>query len=117
MPANLADRKVDETIRQAFAFVAVVGALEHITFDTPTETKDRNTQEEEDPFFTTKKSQKKRKNTTRARQNTVVVDPRLFAAINFDIPTSPDELAVTEIYLFERLDQLLKVDKNVHCFS
>lgn len=109
LPPNLADRKVDETVRQVIAFVAVVGVLDYITFDIPTEPKGKDDQEEEDPFFTSKKPQRKRRNTTRARQNTVVIDPRLFTAIDFDVPTSPDELAVTEICIFERLNHLLKV--------
>ncbi|KAF8594569.1 hypothetical protein BDV93DRAFT_549191 [Ceratobasidium sp. AG-I] len=108
LPPNLVDRRVDETIRQVLAFVAVVGVLDHITFDQTTEPKRKGDPEEEDPFFTTKKPQKKRRNTTRARQNSIVVDPRLFTAIDFDIPTSPNELAVTEICLFEGLNQLLK---------
>lgn len=118
LPPNLADRKVDETIRQVLAFVSAVKVLDHFTFDIPTNDKDKDAQEkEEDPFFTKKKPQKKRRNTTRARQNTVIVDPRLFTAIDFDVPTSPSELSVTEICLFDRLRWLLKVGKTTLCFS
>lgn len=101
---------MDETRQQIFAFVAVVGELEHITFDTPVETKGRNAQKEEESFFKTKKAQKKWGNTVRARRSTVGVDPRPFTAIDFDIPVSPDELSATETHLFSRLGQLLKVD-------
>lgn len=103
---------MDETRRQIFAFVAVAGSLKHITFGAPMETPGRNALEEEEDFFMVKKSQDKQGNTVRARRNTVIVDPRLFAAIDYDIPTSPGELSTTEIRLFHALGQLLKVDKS-----
>jgi hypothetical protein len=116
LPPSLVDRKVDEVIRLALNFVAALGALDHITFDKTSDAKDQEEDEETDPFFKKKQTQKKRKagGATRARQNTAVVDPRLFALIDFDVPTSSEELAVSEIHLLDRLHELLQVG---HCLT
>jgi hypothetical protein len=105
LPPGLVDSKVDEAIRLVFKFVAALGALDHITFDKDPDSK----AEETDPFFKGKQSQKKHKagGATRARQNMVVVD--LFALIDFDVPTTPGELGVSEIDLLHRLRELLEV--------
>ncbi|KAG9090858.1 hypothetical protein FRC07_012002, partial [Ceratobasidium sp. 392] len=112
LPPHLADRQVDDACRIIPNFVAALAALDHMSFDKGSNVKEETNDEDEDPFFKKKQSQKKRKaasGTGRARQNTVVVDPRLFAAIDFDVPISPDELSVTEICILNRLRELLEL--------
>jgi hypothetical protein len=111
LPPDLADRKINEASRQVLPLMSALASLEHIPVGTK-ELQERE-EEEEDPFFKTKKkkSQKQRKasNATRTRKNTVVVDPRLFTAVDFDMPTSMEELLVAEMCLLERLQEVLKV--------
>ncbi|KAG8719695.1 hypothetical protein FRC08_002227 [Ceratobasidium sp. 394] len=110
LPPHLADRQIDDACRHVPNFVAALAALDAIAFGGDSNAKDKE-DDDVDPFFKKKQSQKKRKaaGTARARQNTTLVDPRLFTAIDFDMPTSPDELSVTEICLLNRLRELLEV--------
>ncbi|CAE6534820.1 unnamed protein product [Rhizoctonia solani] len=111
LPPDLADRNIDEASRQASALESALSALDHITFE------DEGAQEEEDedPFFKvkSKKSQKQRKanknKASRTRNNTVVVDPRLFMAVDMDVPIAADEVMVAEICILERIQEMLKV--------
>ncbi|KAG8732236.1 hypothetical protein FRC11_014976 [Ceratobasidium sp. 423] len=109
LPPDLADRDIDEASRQTSALESALSALNHITF----EDGDAREEEGEDPFFKvkSKKSQKQRKanKASRARNNTVVVDPRLFMAIDMDVPIAADEVMVAEICIFERIQEMLKV--------
>ncbi|KAG8744274.1 hypothetical protein FRC10_010437 [Ceratobasidium sp. 414] len=111
LPPHLADRQVDDACRHVPNFVAALEALSSITFGGSSSAKDKEDDEDVDPFFKKKQSQKKRKaaGTARGRQNTALVDPGLFAAIDFDLPTTPDELSVTEIHLLDSLRELLEV--------
>ncbi|KAG9097516.1 hypothetical protein FRC06_007474, partial [Ceratobasidium sp. 370] len=111
LPPHLADRQVDDACRHVPNFVAALGALDLITFGGGSSTKNKEDDEDIDPFFKKKQSQKKRKaaGNARARQNTALVDPRLFTAIDFDMPTTPDELSVTEVCLLDRLRELLEI--------
>ncbi|KAG9101942.1 hypothetical protein FS749_001473 [Ceratobasidium sp. UAMH 11750] len=111
LPPYLADRQIDDACRHVPNFVAALAALDSIAFGGDSSARGKEDDEDADPFFKKKQSQKKRKaaGTARARQNTTLVDPRLFTAIDFDMPTSPDELSVTEICLLNRLRELLEV--------
>lgn len=111
LPPSLVDRQVSDACRLVPNVVAALGTLDQFSFETASGTQP----EEVDPIFKKKKSQKERKaGTLRARTNTVVVDSRIFAAIDFDVPTNPDELSVTEVCLLNRLRELLEVTRFAH---
>ncbi|CAE6431349.1 unnamed protein product [Rhizoctonia solani] len=110
LPPDLADRTIDDASRQISALVGALSALDHITFE------DDGAQEEaepEDAFFKvkSKKSQKQRKanKASRARTNTVLADPRLFMAVDMDVPVTSDEAMVAEICILERIQETLEV--------
>ncbi|CAE6379695.1 unnamed protein product, partial [Rhizoctonia solani] len=109
LPPHLADRNVDEAGREISALTSALSALDHITFED--EAQDEG--EPEDTFFKVKpkKSQKQRKanKASRARNETTVVDPRLFMAVDMDVPVTADEVLVTEICILERIQETLKV--------
>ncbi|QRW07577.1 P-loop nucleoside triphosphate hydrolase [Ceratobasidium sp. AG-Ba] len=107
LPPSLVDRRVTDACRVIPSFLVALGALDHFAFETLPSTK--ADPEEEDPFFKKKKTQKQRKTAgTRARTNTTMVDPKIFMAIDFDVPTNPDELSVTETCILNRLRELLE---------
>ncbi|KDN37502.1 hypothetical protein RSAG8_10101, partial [Rhizoctonia solani AG-8 WAC10335] len=110
LPPDLADRTIDDASRQISALVGALSALDHITFEHD------GAQEEgepEDAFFKvkSKKSQKQRKanKASRARTNTVLADPRLFMAVDMDVPVTSDEAMVAEICILERIQETLEV--------
>ncbi|QRV93432.1 UvrD-like helicase carboxy-terminal domain protein [Ceratobasidium sp. AG-Ba] len=107
LPPSLVDRQVTDACRIIPSFLVALGALDHFAFETSPSTK--ADPEEEDPFFKKKKTQKQRKTAgTRARTNTTVVDPKIFMAIDFDVPTNSDELSVAETCILNRLRELLE---------
>ncbi|KAB5592704.1 TPR and ankyrin repeat-containing protein 1 [Ceratobasidium theobromae] len=104
LPPELADRTIDEASRQVVPFLNALASLHLFAFET------EELQGEEDTFFKSrKKSQKQRKASNATRGRRIAVDPRVFVAINFDEPTSADELLVTEVCLLEHIQKLLKV--------
>ncbi|CAE6535633.1 unnamed protein product [Rhizoctonia solani] len=109
LPPDLANRNIDEASREISALTSALSALDHITFDD--EAQDEG--EPEDTFFKVKpkKSQKQRKanKASRSRNKTTVVDPRLFMAVDMDVPVTADEVLVTEICILERIQETLKV--------
>ncbi|CAE7089127.1 unnamed protein product [Rhizoctonia solani] len=110
LPPDLADRNIDDASRQLSALVAALSGLDHIIFDDGALEEEH---EPEDDFFKIKpkKSQKQRKanKASRARNKTVTADPRLFMAVDMDMPVTPDEVTVTEICILERIQETLKV--------
>ncbi|KAG8740158.1 hypothetical protein FRC12_016085 [Ceratobasidium sp. 428] len=115
LPPHLADREVDDACRDIPNLIAALAALDYIKFGEASNSKAVLDDEGGDSFFKKKQSQRKRKaaDTVRTRQNTVVVDPRLFLAVDVDVPTSPDELSVAETCLLNRLRGLLEVSYNL----
>ncbi|CAE6419472.1 unnamed protein product, partial [Rhizoctonia solani] len=111
LPPHLANRNIDDASRQTSALVGALFALDHITFG------DGGAQEEEgEPEdiiikVKSKKSQKQRKanKASHARNKSIVADPRLFTAVDMDLPTTADEVLVTEICILERIQETLKV--------
>jgi hypothetical protein len=111
LPPGLADRTVDEANRLVLGFITALAELDRITFDTALESKDQEDDEEIELSFTKRQSQKQRKaeSMLRARRNTATFDPRVFMQIDFDVPTNPNEVAIAEICLLDRLNDILQV--------
>ncbi|CAE6474691.1 unnamed protein product [Rhizoctonia solani] len=111
LPPHLADRNIDDASRHTSALVSALSALDHVTFQ------DGGAQEEEDEpediiiKVKSKKSQKQRKanKASHARNKSIVADPRLFTAVDIDLPVTADEVLVTEICILERIQETLKV--------
>lgn len=112
LPSKLIDRKVDKTNHQIAPLFAVLEALDFITFGAAN--KSEQNEEKGEPLSKVKanKSQKKRKATisnVNARRNTVVVDPRVFKAVDFESPTCQNDTLEIERAILLRLREVLEV--------